>query len=52
MIATKQGKIKKVWWHELRPMGRLAKGLPMIKLDKGDEVLSVQVVVEEAKETK
>ena len=43
VILTKKGKIKKVCLKEIRAMGREAKGITGIKLDKGDEVVAVAI---------
>jgi len=44
VIITKKGIFKRFALEEVRPMGRGAKGVRGITLDKDDEVVSMQVI--------
>ena len=44
LIVTRQGKCISFSEEDVRPMGRIAGGVRAIKLDKGDEVVSMELV--------
>jgi DNA gyrase subunit A len=48
MVITRKGKLIRISVNQVRPMGRATKGVKIIQLDLGDEVMAIERILNES----